>query len=188
MTGPDWQLYCFATPIGAIGVIWRPSPFGIRRILLPGDGSGPARAETAGEILASPQPPEPLRYVEKLIREILDGSGPSSGTPDVPWDILVWEGLTPLERAVLAETAKIPRGCVVSYQDIARRIHRPRACRFVGNSLSKNPFPLLIPCHRVIRSDKKTGGFTGDPGLKQRLIDLEKHASPLCHAGAYGND
>jgi O-6-methylguanine DNA methyltransferase len=54
-------------------------------------------------------------------------------------------------------------------------IGRPGAYRFVGTTLGKNPYPILIPCHRIIRSDKGMGGFGGGIDLKKRLIDFESH-------------
>jgi len=82
-------------------------------------------------------------------------------------------GLTPLQQLVLRATTDIPYGSVRSYKQIAEAIHRPRAYRFVGSTLAKNPFPILIPCHRVIRSDSSLGQFGGGTDLKRELIDLE---------------
>src|SRR5205823_802173 len=62
-------------------------------------------------------------------------------------------GLTDFERAVLMKTLEIPRGEVRTYAWVAREIGRPRAVRAVGTALRRNPVPILIPCHRVIRSD-----------------------------------
>ena len=85
-------------------------------------------------------------------------------------------GLTNFQQSVLVATTKIPYGALRSYQAIAVTIGRPRAYRAVGSALAKNPFPILIPCHRVIRSDNSIGQFGGGTALKQRLIELEaKH-------------
>ncbi|MBW1836306.1 MAG: MGMT family protein [Deltaproteobacteria bacterium] len=84
-------------------------------------------------------------------------------------------GLTNLQQSVLVATTKIPYGDLRSYQAIAVTIGRPRAYRSVGSALAKNPFPILIPCHRVIRSDNSIGQFGGG-ALKRKLIELEaKH-------------
>ena len=90
-----------------------------------------------------------------------------------PWEFLDMAGLTPLQQSVLKATTDIPYGSVRSYKQIAEAIHRPRAYRFVGSALAKNPFPILIPCHRVIRSDSSLGQFGGGTDLKKNLIDLE---------------
>jgi methylated-DNA-[protein]-cysteine S-methyltransferase len=83
------------------------------------------------------------------------------------------EGITELQKAVLVATATIPYGELKTYKQIAEAIKNPRAYRFVGTALAKNPFPILIPCHRVIRSDLTFGQFGGGAELKRKLIDLE---------------
>jgi len=77
-------------------------------------------------------------------------------------------------RAVLQLTAKIPYGQVRSYQWLAHRLGKPKAARAVGNALGRNPVPIIIPCHRVVRNDGSIGGFALGPGWKKRLLDLEK--------------
>lgn len=84
------------------------------------------------------------------------------------------DGLTPFTRAVLKITARIPYGEVRSYRWIARKLGKPDASRAVGNALARNPIPVIIPCHRVVRSDGAIGGFALGPGWKKRLLALEK--------------
>jgi methylated-DNA-[protein]-cysteine S-methyltransferase len=84
--------------------------------------------------------------------------------------------LTGFELAVLKATLEIPFGETRSYQWIARRIGKPGAVRAVGSALRKNPWPLIIPCHRVIRSDGSPGLYAGkDDGRKKELIVLEQN-------------
>lgn len=68
----------------------------------------------------------------------------------------------------------IPYGQTVSYGELAWAIHRPRAYRAVGAANSKNPIPILVPCHRVIGADKSLIGFTGGLAIKQFLLSLEQ--------------
>lgn len=84
--------------------------------------------------------------------------------------------LTEFEWKVLSATAKIPIGETRSYQWIARAIGSPKAMRAVGQALKKNPYPVIIPCHRVIRGDGSLGGYQGKKGTrkKARLLHLEK--------------
>jgi len=77
-------------------------------------------------------------------------------------------GLSEFEVSVLLEVATLRPGEVVSYAEIARRIGRPSAARAVGNALAKNPFPIIIPCHRVIRSDGRLGGYSGRGGMERK--------------------
>jgi O-6-methylguanine DNA methyltransferase len=67
----------------------------------------------------------------------------------------------------------VPRGSVVSYGDVAAGVGRPRAARAVGNAMAKNPFPWVVPCHRVVKSDLSIGGFSGSPCRKGDLLRQE---------------
>lgn len=80
---------------------------------------------------------------------------------------------SPFQRRVLRAEADIPFGSVSTYQGIARKIRQIRAVRAAGNALAGNPFPLLIPCHRAIRSDMRPGGFQGGAQMKRALLALE---------------
>lgn len=79
--------------------------------------------------------------------------------------------LTPRVQQYLAT---IPYGQVRSYQQIAVTLEAPRAVRAVGSACAKNPLPLFLPCHRVLRSDGSLGGFRGGLAAKGFLLDLEK--------------
>tara|TARA_A100001011_G_scaffold400208_1_gene513201 strand:+ start:1058 stop:1333 length:276 start_codon:yes stop_codon:yes gene_type:complete len=69
---------------------------------------------------------------------------------------------------------KIPKGCVKTYSEVADAIGKPRAIRAVANAIGKNPYPLQIPCHRVIRSDGTLGGYSGKGGVKTKRYLLKK--------------
>ena len=64
--------------------------------------------------------------------------------------------------------SKIPKGKVKTYKELAISIRRPKASRAVANACGKNPFPIKIPCHRVIRSDGRLGGYSGKGGIKTK--------------------
>ncbi len=98
-------------------------------------------------------------YFEGKLREF-DLPFFATGTP---FQLMVWEQLM-----------KIDYGKTLSYQDIARLIGKPKAARAVGNALSANPVPIILPCHRVISSDGSMGGFGGGTGVKRYLLDLEQ--------------
>ena len=82
-------------------------------------------------------------------------------------------GLTPFERAVLTKTLEIPSGEVRPYGWVARQIGRPRAVRAVGSALGRNPVPVLIPCHRVVRSDGHVGNYGLGVPMKRALLSAE---------------
>ena len=94
---------------------------------------------------------------------------------DLPIDLSL---LTPFQRLVLEATAEVGYGEVTTYGEIARRIRRPKASRAVGNALSRNPVPIVIPCHRVIASDGTLGGYSTGLSFKQALLALEGTGCP----------
>jgi methylated-DNA-[protein]-cysteine S-methyltransferase len=82
--------------------------------------------------------------------------------------------MTEFEKKVLKVVSAIPIGEVRSYKWVATRLGRPRAYRAVANALRKNPYPIFIPCHRVIKSSNELGGYSLGKRLKRELINLEK--------------
>jgi len=91
-----------------------------------------------------------------------------------PWSWLKWDSMTPLQIRTLKQTAQIPYGAVCSYKNLAQKVGHPKAARFVGSCMAKNPYPIIIPCHRVIKADGSIGQFGGGAALKKRLLALEK--------------
>ena len=88
---------------------------------------------------------------------------------------LFLDGLTEFSGKVLTACRKVKYGQTISYWELAKLAGKPKASRAVGNILARNPLPLIIPCHRIIRSDGKIGGFSapGRAGLKERMLELE---------------
>ena len=82
---------------------------------------------------------------------------------------------TPFQKSVWRELLNIPRGQVITYAELARRIGRPSAVRAVANAVGKNPCAPEIPCHRVIRTDGTLGGYSGPGGIetKKKLLRSE---------------
>lgn len=79
----------------------------------------------------------------------------------------------PFARRVLGRTERIPYGSVSTYAQVARHIGAPRAARAVGNALAANPIPVIVPCHRVVRTGGALGGYGGGLDRKEWLLDLE---------------
>lgn len=80
---------------------------------------------------------------------------------------------TDFQKSVLKELIKIPYGKTKTYKDIAKKINNPRAVRAVGSAIGKNPFFIVIPCHRVIGSDGKLTGFAYGLDIKRKLLEIE---------------
>lgn len=81
---------------------------------------------------------------------------------------------TNFQKKVWNEISKIPKGKVKTYKDLAKLIGKPKSSRAVANACGKNPYPIKIPCHRVIRSDGSLGGYSGKGGIKTKKNLLKK--------------
>ena len=101
------------------------------------------------------------------ISEYLEGNRKQFNIP------LRLEG-TEFRMKVWTEMRKIPYGETITYKELAHRIGSPDACRAVANACGANPCPILIPCHRVVASGGKTGGYTGGLDIKLALLEIEK--------------
>jgi methylated-DNA-[protein]-cysteine S-methyltransferase len=124
------------------------------------------------------QKSEPPRDAIAWMPELLDGLedylfGKNVSFDDIPLDL---SRQPPFRRKVQEACRKIPYGKTLSYAELAARAGNPAAVRAVGSAMSHNPIPVLIPCHRVCRSDGSLGGFSapGGASLKQRLLDMER--------------
>jgi len=94
-------------------------------------------------------------------------------SPDIP---ILLNGLSYFARSVLMACRGIRFGQTMSYGQLAQKVGRPKAARAIGRVMANNPLPLIIPCHRVVRSDGKIGGFSaiGGVALKKRLLEHEQ--------------
>jgi len=77
------------------------------------------------------------------------------------------------QQDVLRAEHGIPRGSVSTYQRIANHLDRPKGARAIGTALATNPFPIIVPCHRAIRSDRSLGGYQGGLEMKRTLLEME---------------
>ena len=111
------------------------------------------------------------RKIEKSIQNYF--SKRSDEFSKLPLDL---SGYTEMEKKVLKAMRKVPFGSTVSYKELASMSGNSRMSRFVGNVCKKNRFPLLIPCHRVIKSDGTLGGYSGGINIKKKLLKFENHS------------
>ncbi|MDI6829882.1 MAG: MGMT family protein [Actinomycetota bacterium] len=148
------------------------TPVGVLRIYLLGDK--PARL-TLGEV---GRPPVPcLLRPPRLVSEMEDALAVyfAGGAIDRALSLRLL-GLfhpTPFQEAVYRRVIAIPRGETLSYREVAESAGHAGAARAVGNALRDNPFPIFIPCHRVIRADGGLGGFGGREDIKAMLLAHE---------------
>ena len=128
------------------------------------------------ERLAPPPTAKARRLVEQArveLGEYLEGKRTFF---TVPVDL---SATPPFQREVLAAARSIPFGEVRPYAWVAERIRHPRAVRAVGTALGRNPVPLIVPCHRVLRSDGGVGGYLFGTRVKDRLLALERSTPVL---------
>ncbi len=114
--------------------------------------------------------PSFVRETVRLLREYFAG-----GKVDFRGAPLNLEVGTPFQRRVWKELRRLGYGELISSGELARRVGRPGAARAVGLALAANPVPIVIPCHRVIRSDGGLGGFSAGLERKRVLLKLEGH-------------
>jgi len=158
------MLLRFHTALGTCGVTWGEA--GLTGVLLPGP-RGPARAPDADPEAA----PGPVRDAVAAISALLDGE-----RTELRWVVLDETGIDPFRRSVYAAAREIPPGATASYGDIARAIGKPDAPRAVGHALGENPFPIVVPCHRVLSSAGALHGFSAPGGIvtKRRMLEIER--------------
>ena len=87
--------------------------------------------------------------------------------------------MTPFAKKVYNVVLGIPLGEVRTYKWVAARAGRPAAYRAVGQALKRNPWPIIIPCHRVVRSNKELGGYAWGKSRKQALLNLERQIKEI---------
>lgn len=87
--------------------------------------------------------------------------------------VLDMHGATAFQRRVWEITRTIPRGHTMTYGEIARRAGSPGAARAVGQAMAHNPWPVIVPCHRVVGHDGRLTGFGGGLAMKQRMLEME---------------
>jgi len=160
----------FETAIGACGIVWGES--GILGTQLP-----EAREDQARTRLAKRYPGAgesvPLPAIEKVIAEIKALlAGEARGLAGVALDMA---SVPEFERKVYEIARTIPPGRTMTYGEIATKLGDKTLARDVGAALGRNPFPIVVPCHRVLGSGGKTGGFSARGGVdtKMRMLQIE---------------
>ncbi|OGF51840.1 MAG: hypothetical protein A2044_08505 [Candidatus Firestonebacteria bacterium GWA2_43_8] len=118
-------------------------------------------------VILSRKPPLFIVKLEKELKNYFSGKKQKFSC------LLDLEGFTKFQVKVWKAAKKIPYGKTCSYSEIAKKIGSPGSARAVGNALGKNPCPIVIPCHRVVKNDGSLGGFSGGRDWKRKLLELE---------------
>jgi len=162
--------YIFPTSFGYSSIAYQIKPFLIQFIRLPGSF---VYSHNRQSNALKPQCKE-AETIGIVIQNYYHGK-----MFDIPWHWMSLKDYTPLQQEVYKETSKIPWGKVQTYQQIAQRINSPKAYRFVGSCMANNPYPIIIPCHRVIRSNGSLGQFGGGINLKKSMLLIEQGLLPF---------
>jgi O-6-methylguanine DNA methyltransferase len=143
------------------------SPLGLIKIAATNEGllsltfvEKPETGESVGNRITT----ETVRQLDQYFRR-------ERKTFDLPLQI---EGYSDFLKKVWQALSKIPYAETRNYSEVAAVINNPAAVRAVGNACGKNPLPIVIPCHRVLRKDGALGGFSAGEGIKEKLLALEK--------------
>lgn len=153
--------------MGAFGVHFRCGPEGVQRVSLTPTQSADIRwsVEGASQALTA--------SIDSWMQSYIAGDQVDA------FQELDWQQMPPFTRQVLQRLQTLPAGQVVTYKELAALAGRPKAARAVGQACARNPFPLLIPCHRVLGSQGLTG-FAFGVDLKQQMLAMEGwHASSI---------
>ncbi len=156
------------TAFGYAALVFETDPFRLLEVRLPlADLQAVCRPFHARSWPLDKTHPEALAVARVLIRYF------EGRRIEIPWDCMDLSRRTSAQQAVYRTVGRIPFGQTASYGQVARMAGLPRAARFVGTTMATNPYPILIPCHRVIKSDGSPGRFGGGTALKVRMLALE---------------
>ncbi len=157
--GPSLYVLVPST-FGTLSIIWWEADVGprVRAVLLPGDPLPEASPRSCPEIAE----------LAGRVGRFLAGEA-----VDFDLGLLALERCPEFQRRVLLAEYGIPRGWVSTYGRIARSLGVPGGARAVGNALARNPFPIVIPCHRAVRADGRLGGYRGGLEMKRWLLEME---------------
>ncbi|HEY2660760.1 MAG TPA: methylated-DNA--[protein]-cysteine S-methyltransferase [Caulobacteraceae bacterium] len=168
MTNSGYSL--FDTAIGVCGVGWRER--GLVGVLLPEVGGAPARARLHGrfpDLIETTPPPEIQAVIDSIVALM---NGEAINLSDAPLDLDI---VSPFERRVYAIARAIPPGRTMTYGEIAVQLGDKLLAQQVGQAMGNNPWPIVVPCHRVLGAGGKMVGFSAPGGVstKERMLAIE---------------
>ena len=165
---------CFATfdtAVGPCAVAW--SERGIVGVSLAEGTAARARDRIVRRFpeAVEAEPTPAVQHAMDRMARLMEGA--RDDLTDIQLD---WSGVAEFDRGVLDIGRAIPPGQTLTYGEIARRLGDPALARGVGQALGRNPFPVIVPCHRVLGADGKVGGFSANGGVetKLKLLTIER--------------
>jgi O-6-methylguanine DNA methyltransferase len=173
---PEPGFALFDTAIGRCAIAW--GERGICGVQLPEGSPAATRRRMALRFPGSSESAPPAAVQRAIDRVITLLRGEATDLTQIALDM---DRIPPFQRRVYELARTIPSGKTLSYGEVASRIGSPGAARAVGTALSKNPFAILVPCHRVLAAGGKPGGFTANGGVatKLRMLQIEQRQRGL---------
>ena len=155
---------------GTLGLVWQEAEKGprVQRVFLPSGRTAVEEVVQATFAGARPSSCLPIAELGERMQHFLAGEA-----VDFELELIALEQCSEFQARVLAAEHEIPRGWVSTYGRIARRLGVSGGARAVGRALARNPFPIIIPCHRAIRSNGELGGYQGGLEMKRALLEFE---------------
>jgi methylated-DNA-[protein]-cysteine S-methyltransferase len=166
--GADVSYAVLDSPVGRL--VAAGTPHGLARLAYVDDSGGLDAVLDALAARLSPRILEARARLDPVARELDEYFAGRRTAFDLPVD---WALVAPFGRRVLRATAAIPFGATASYAEVAARAGSPRGSRAAGNALGANPVPIVVPCHRVVRTGGGLGGYTGGLHRKEALLRIE---------------
>jgi len=167
MTAPAFIL--FDTAIGACALVWGPD--GVVGAFLPERNAAALRARIARRFPDAVETPAPVAIIAARDGVVALLAGEKRDLRDVKLDMAA---TPPFHQRVYDLVRAIPPGETLTYGDVAQRLGAPReAARAVGEAMGRNPFPIIMPCHRVLAANGKPGGFSAPGGVETKLKMLQ---------------
>ena len=160
----------FPSPFDSFTIVWREigAEYRIQRIFLSdAELKSDTKALDAFEQIKVGIA-EPISLLGEKIQEFFKGEEIRFNL-----DLLEFNKCSETQKKVLLTEYEIPRGWVSTYKRIAEKIGIPNGARVVGNALARNPFPIVIPCHRAIKTNGELGGYQGGVDMKRTLLEME---------------
>jgi len=157
----------FDTTIGRCGIAW--GARGISGVQLPEASEAKTRARLMQRYARAREaaPPAEVQHAIEAIAALLDGE-----PKDLCAVALDMDGIAEFDRRVYEAARAIPAGATLSYGELAARLGERALAREVGQALGRNPFPIIVPCHRVLAAGAKAGGFSANGGVATKLALL----------------
>jgi len=160
----------FQTRFGTMGIVWTviENGYKINRIFLPNEADSVEKRIKKQFVYSRERSSSQISGFISKIKNFLDGEKVDFDLNNIAFDMC-----TDFQKRVLLLEHKIPRGWISTYGKIAAQSGILHGGRAVGNALSRNPFPIVIPCHRAIQSNGSLGGFQGGIKMKKNLLENE---------------